>query len=145
LRGAFQSKFQPSPDINIEISLKPDILPPLVEHATNLNEAVNYLLNISTEKPDAPLLSGSTIYLLDLILDCLSRAANLSRTGIAKYSEAEPGAFVIVRWRGARSGNIFSQPKACKYRSIRIDPYPDSTVGGGKAGLISEPTLYLLG
>jgi hypothetical protein len=28
---------------------------------------------------------------------------------------------------------------------IELDPYPDSTVGGGKAGLISEPTLYLLG
>ena len=57
LRGAFPSEFQPSPDINIEISLKPDLLPHLIEHAANPNEAANYLLNISTEKPDDPLLS----------------------------------------------------------------------------------------
>ena len=57
LRGAFQSEFLPSPDIKIEISLKPDLLPHLVEHAANPNEAANYLLNISAEKPDAPLLS----------------------------------------------------------------------------------------
>ncbi|MEG4395801.1 YbjN domain-containing protein [Microcoleus sp. BROC3] len=57
LRGAFQSEFLPSPDIKIEISLKPDLLPHLVEHVANPNEAANYLLNISTEKPDDPLLS----------------------------------------------------------------------------------------
>ena len=57
LRGAFQSEFLPSPDIKIEISLKPDLLPHLVEHAANPNEAANYLLNISAEKPDDPLLS----------------------------------------------------------------------------------------
>lgn len=56
LRGAFTGEFQPSPDINIEITLKPDLLPHLVEHAANPNEAANYLLNISTEKPDDPLL-----------------------------------------------------------------------------------------
>jgi hypothetical protein len=57
LRGAFPSEFLPSPDIKIEISLKPDLLPHLVEHAANPNEAANYLLNISGEKPDDPLLS----------------------------------------------------------------------------------------
>ena len=57
LRGAFPSEFLPSPDIKIEISLKPDLLPHLVEHAANPNEAANYLLNISAEKPDDPLLS----------------------------------------------------------------------------------------
>lgn len=57
LRGAFPSEFQPSPDIKIEISLKPDLLPHLVEHAANPKEAANYLLNISGEKPDDPLLS----------------------------------------------------------------------------------------
>jgi hypothetical protein len=57
LRGALKNEFQPSPDINIEISLKPDLLPHLVEQVANPNEAANYLLNISTEKPDDPLLS----------------------------------------------------------------------------------------
>jgi hypothetical protein len=57
LRGAFIGEFLSSPDINIEISLKPDLLPHLVEHAANPNEAANYLLNISAEKPDDPLLS----------------------------------------------------------------------------------------
>ncbi|MEP6519602.1 YbjN domain-containing protein [Microcoleus vaginatus] len=57
LRGAFTGGFLPSPDIKIEISLKPDLLPHLVEHAANPNEAANYLFNISTEKPDDPLLS----------------------------------------------------------------------------------------
>jgi len=47
LRGAFTGEFLPSPDINIEISLKPDLLPHLVEHVANPNEAANYLLNIS--------------------------------------------------------------------------------------------------
>jgi len=57
IRGVAAFEFQPSPDIKIEISLKPDLLPHLVEHAANPNEAANYLLNISTEKPDDPLLS----------------------------------------------------------------------------------------
>jgi hypothetical protein len=57
LRGALKSEFLPSPDIKIEISLKPDLLPHLVEHAANPNEAANYFLNISTEKLDDPLLS----------------------------------------------------------------------------------------
>ncbi len=38
LRGAFTGEFQPSPDINIEISLKPDLLPHLLEHAANLTK-----------------------------------------------------------------------------------------------------------
>jgi hypothetical protein len=50
LRGAFKGEFLPSPDIKIEISLKPDLLPHLVEHAANPNEAANYLLNISWGK-----------------------------------------------------------------------------------------------
>jgi len=56
LRGPFTSEFLPSPDIKIEISLKPDLLPHLLEHAANPNEAANYLLNISAEKPDDSLL-----------------------------------------------------------------------------------------
>jgi hypothetical protein len=31
------------------------------------------------------------------------------------------------------------------YSFLKIGAYPDSTIGGGKAGSISEPTLYLLG
>jgi hypothetical protein len=44
-----------------------------------------------------------------------------------------------------RHQNPIYQARAWNYcQYIRIDPYPDLTVGGGKAGLISEPTLYLL-
>ncbi len=37
--------FQESPPIQIEVSLKPDLLPHLQKHATNANEAAAYLLN----------------------------------------------------------------------------------------------------
>jgi hypothetical protein len=42
--------FQPSPDIQIETLLKPDLLPLLLEHATNANEAAAYLLNLSQQQ-----------------------------------------------------------------------------------------------
>jgi hypothetical protein len=58
VRGSFLAgEFLPSPDIKIEISLKPDLLPHLVEQAANPNEAANYLLDLSGEKPNDPLLS----------------------------------------------------------------------------------------
>ncbi|MBD1831483.1 YbjN domain-containing protein [Cyanobacteria bacterium FACHB-472] len=67
VRGSFSAgKFQPELDIKIEISLKPDSLPHLVEHAASLphlvehaadvNEAANYILNLSQEQPGHPLL-----------------------------------------------------------------------------------------
>ncbi len=57
VRGSFSAgKFQPELDIKIEISLKPDSLPHLVEHAADVNEAANYILNLSQEQPDHPLL-----------------------------------------------------------------------------------------
>ncbi len=57
VRGSFSvGKFQPELDIKIEISLKPDSLPHLVEHAADVNEAANYILNLSQEQPDHPLL-----------------------------------------------------------------------------------------
>jgi hypothetical protein len=49
--------FQPSPDIKIEITLKPDLLPRLAEHTTTIEEAATYILNLSGEHPDDPLLS----------------------------------------------------------------------------------------
>jgi hypothetical protein len=52
------------------------------------------------------------------IIDCLSRAANLIRIGIAKYSEADPGAFVLVHWREARSGNGSLQTKQIFRQSL---------------------------
>ncbi|MEQ8540322.1 MAG: YbjN domain-containing protein [Coleofasciculus sp. D1-CHI-01] len=42
--------FQPSPDIQIEASLKPDLLPHLLKHATNASEAAAYLLNQSQQQ-----------------------------------------------------------------------------------------------
>jgi len=56
VRRTSTDQFQPSPDIKIEITLKPDLLPQLIEHTTDPNQTANYLLNLSGEKPDHPLL-----------------------------------------------------------------------------------------
>lgn len=50
-------KFLSEPDITIETSLKPDLLPLLAEHATNVEEAANYILKLSREEPENILLS----------------------------------------------------------------------------------------
>jgi len=44
--------FQPSPNIQIEVSLKPDLLPLLLEKATNAEEAAAYLVNLSQQQPE---------------------------------------------------------------------------------------------
>lgn len=49
-------KFLREGDITIEASLKPDLLPLLAEHAVKINEAANYILNISQEQPDNQIL-----------------------------------------------------------------------------------------
>ena len=49
--------FQPSPDIEIEIGLQPNLLPQPIERAADANEAATYILNLSQEQPDNPLLS----------------------------------------------------------------------------------------
>ena len=49
-------EFLPEPDITIQTSLKPDFLPHLIEHVADVNEAATYILNLSGEKPDDPLL-----------------------------------------------------------------------------------------
>ncbi|WP_414551375.1 YbjN domain-containing protein [Anabaena sp. CCY 0017] len=43
--------FQPSPDIQIEAILKPDLLPLLLENATNADEAAAYILELSQQQP----------------------------------------------------------------------------------------------
>jgi hypothetical protein len=50
-------KFLPSPDIEIEIGLQPNLLPQPIEGAKDANEAATYILNLSQEQPDNPLLS----------------------------------------------------------------------------------------
>ena len=50
-------KFNSESDIIIEAILKPDLLAHLQPHATNKEEAAEYLLNLSNQKPDDPLLS----------------------------------------------------------------------------------------
>ncbi|KYC36085.1 hypothetical protein WA1_40820 [Scytonema hofmannii PCC 7110] len=50
-------EFLPEQDIQIETTLKPDLLPHLQEHATNNHEATTYLLNLNQQQPDNPLLS----------------------------------------------------------------------------------------
>ncbi|HEY9830575.1 MAG TPA: YbjN domain-containing protein [Stenomitos sp.] len=50
-------EFLPEPDIKIETTLKPDLLPRLAGHAANIDEAATHILNLSQEQPDDPLLS----------------------------------------------------------------------------------------
>ncbi|MFP4414837.1 MAG: YbjN domain-containing protein, partial [Coleofasciculus sp.] len=58
IRGNLSSgKFLPEADITIETSLKPDLLQHLTEHAADANKAATYLLNLSQEQPNHPLLS----------------------------------------------------------------------------------------
>ncbi|MBD2356006.1 YbjN domain-containing protein [Tolypothrix sp. FACHB-123] len=49
-------KFLEAPNITIEASLKPDLLPLLTEYTVNDEEAANYILKISQEQPDHQLL-----------------------------------------------------------------------------------------
>jgi hypothetical protein len=50
-------EFLSEPDIKIETTLKPDLLPRLAGHTANIDEAATYILNLSQEQPDDPLLS----------------------------------------------------------------------------------------
>ena len=50
-------EFLPEPDIKIQTTLKPDLLPRLAGHTANIDEAATYILNLSQEQPDDPLLS----------------------------------------------------------------------------------------
>ncbi|HEY9892652.1 MAG TPA: YbjN domain-containing protein [Candidatus Sericytochromatia bacterium] len=49
--------FLPSGDIEIEIGLQPNLLPQPIERAADANVAATYILNLSQEQPDSPLLS----------------------------------------------------------------------------------------
>ena len=65
LRGSLSAgDFLPEPDIQIEATLQPDLLPHLAEHTTNLEEAATYLQNLSQEQPDNPLLSTESWFAL---------------------------------------------------------------------------------
>ena len=55
--SATAQKFLSQPDIQIETTLKPDLLHHLQEHATNNDEATTYLLNLNQQQPEHPLLS----------------------------------------------------------------------------------------
>ncbi|WP_375471624.1 YbjN domain-containing protein [uncultured Nostoc sp.] len=49
-------KFFSEPDITIEVSLKPDLLPLLAEHTLNIDETAKHILNLSQEKPNNQIL-----------------------------------------------------------------------------------------
>lgn len=49
-------KFLSEPDITIEVSLKPDLLPLLAEHTIKIDETAKYILNLSQEQPDNQIL-----------------------------------------------------------------------------------------
>lgn len=57
VRNFDSEKFLPEPDITIETSLKPDLLPLLAEHANNIEETANYILKLNQEQPENILLS----------------------------------------------------------------------------------------
>lgn len=50
-------EFLPEPNIVIESDLKPDFLTHLAEHTTKIDETATYILSLSQEQPDSPLLS----------------------------------------------------------------------------------------
>jgi hypothetical protein len=54
--------FQPSPDIQIEASLDPALLPKLAEHAKDANQTAAYLQTLSQEQPNHPILSPYSWY-----------------------------------------------------------------------------------
>jgi len=65
LRGSLTAgDFQPEPDIEIEATLQPNLLPRLTEHTTNLEQAAAYLQNLSQEQSDNPLLSTESWFAL---------------------------------------------------------------------------------
>jgi hypothetical protein len=65
LRGSLSAgDFQAEPDIQIEATLQPDLLPRLAEHTTNLEAAATYLQNLSQEQPNNPLLSTESWFAL---------------------------------------------------------------------------------
>lgn len=56
-------EFLPKPDINIETTLKPDLLPRLAGHTTNIDGAATYLLNLSQQPEDLLLSTESWLAL----------------------------------------------------------------------------------
>jgi len=54
--------FQPSPDIQIEASLDPALLPKLAEQAKDANQTAAYLQTLSQEQPNHPILSPYSWY-----------------------------------------------------------------------------------
>ena len=56
--------FLPEPEIKLEISLKPDWLSHLTAYSANVNEAANYILNLSQKQLESPLLSTENWLLL---------------------------------------------------------------------------------
>lgn len=57
VRGSlFAGEFLPEPDFQLEAMLKPNLLPHLRGHTATVEEAASYILNLSQEQPDAPLL-----------------------------------------------------------------------------------------
>jgi hypothetical protein len=55
-------EFQASPDIQIEASLDPDLVPQLAKNAPDVNQAAAYLQKLSQEQPNHPLLSPYSWY-----------------------------------------------------------------------------------
>ncbi|HBL14746.1 MAG TPA: hypothetical protein DD379_25825 [Cyanobacteria bacterium UBA11162] len=67
LRGSLSNgKFQPEPNIEIEATLQPDLLPKLTETIINLDQASIYLQNLSQQQPDHPLLSTESWFVLQV-------------------------------------------------------------------------------
>jgi hypothetical protein len=82
LRGSLTAgDFLPKPDIEIEATLQPDLLPRLAEHTTNLEQAATYLEYLSQEQPDNPLLSTESWFALHV-----KQARESGETGYSTFS-----------------------------------------------------------
>ncbi len=67
LRGSLTNgDFQPSPNIEIEATLQPDLLPHLTKNINNPDEAITYLQNLSQAQPENPLLSTENWFALHI-------------------------------------------------------------------------------
>jgi hypothetical protein len=58
--------FQPSPEIQIEATLDPALLPKLAENAADANQTASYLQQLSQQQPKHPILSTYSWYALEV-------------------------------------------------------------------------------
>jgi hypothetical protein len=89
--------FLPSGDIEIEIGLQPNLLPQPIEGAKDANVAATYILNLSQEQPDNPLLSTESWLALSV-----KQQQESGETGYRTiWSDITASAFVLAATDGS--------------------------------------------